>query len=359
MKTTRWTGLGIFVAAVGFLFSSAWAGDALVTLDTTNGSSAFIVRDADSNELARVQSDGKVGIGTTSPSQKLEVDGSILADQFRMDESSYFQLQEITSPSDDVVLGFDNNDYMCYERDNDFLFFNVGGAHRMRITSSGRVGIGTESPEAMLHVVGAVGSTFGARYFNGGTDLTEGTTTFNMSILASSDIVANGSVLATSDKRVKQNIAPLDHPLDMIGQLRPVSYTKIDDVQFGGRLNYGFIAQEVETVLPAAVSTGPGEVPVLKPFDQVEFVEGAAYTILVKKGDEIAEQVYTPGEARPEGEIIVKSQHVDDLKSLSYDMIFSVAVGAIQELKAENDALRARLDALEARVGDQAATGGN
>lgn len=252
------------------------------------------------------------------------------------------------------MIACDANDFFFYERESDFYQFNIAGEDKLRIQANGRVGIGTESPGAMLHVVGAVATYAGARYFNGLNNLGTAETTWNISILANADIVANGSIVATSDKRVKENIAPLDHSLELIGQLRPVSYTKIDDVQFGDRLNYGFIAQEVETVLPSAVSTGPGEVPVLKPFDQVEFVEGTVYTILVKQDDEITEQLYTAGEARPEGEIIVKSQHVDDLKSLTYDMIFSVAVGAIQELKAENDALRARLDALEARLDDQA-----
>lgn len=52
-------------------------GDAKVTLDTTDGSSAFLVRDVASNELARVQSDGKVGIGTATPVFPLDVNGDI------------------------------------------------------------------------------------------------------------------------------------------------------------------------------------------------------------------------------------------------------------------------------------------
>lgn len=53
------------------LAASTYGGDAKVTLDSNNGSSAFTVRDSASNVLARVSSDGKVGIGTATPTAQL------------------------------------------------------------------------------------------------------------------------------------------------------------------------------------------------------------------------------------------------------------------------------------------------
>ncbi len=148
-----------------------------------------------------------------------------------------------------------------------------------------------------------------ATYFNGGSSgFFTGNTDFNVSIHASHGILTNGTFIATSDKRVKENITELHHSLDLIGRLRPVSYNKIDRVSYGDRLNYGFIAQEVEEVIPVAVNTGKGEVPVLQPFEKVSFEDGVSYTLLVKNGDDIKEQTYTKGDARPEGEIIVKSK---------------------------------------------------
>ena len=71
MKTTH---LAFIIAA---LAATTYGGDAKVTLDSSNGSSAFIVRDSASNELARVSSDGMVGIGTNVPAYTLDVAGDI------------------------------------------------------------------------------------------------------------------------------------------------------------------------------------------------------------------------------------------------------------------------------------------
>ena len=295
---------------------------------------------------------GRVGIGTTSPGAKLEVNGNIKASQYKVDETGYFQTQLIDGSSTDVVIGCDPNDFFFYERESNFYQFNIAGAAKLRIQANGYVGIGTESPDAPLHVNGSVVINAGARYFNGGTGLITNTTNFNMSIHASNDIVANGSFVATSDKRVKENITDIQNSLDLLNKLRPVTYNKIDKVEQGNRVNYGFIAQEVEEVMPEAVNTGKGEVPVLKPFEQVNFEDGVTYTILVKNGDNIEEQTYTKGDKRPTGEIIVKSKTVEDFKSLTYDMIFTVAVDAIQEQQAQIEELKNQVEELSKIVND-------
>ena len=58
----------------------ALAADVKVYLDSTNGSSAFIVYDAQSNELMRVLSDGRVGVGVDAPSNQFHVAGNVQVD---------------------------------------------------------------------------------------------------------------------------------------------------------------------------------------------------------------------------------------------------------------------------------------
>jgi hypothetical protein len=290
---------------------------------------------------------GNVGIGTITPTYKLEVNGNVKASHFGLDATGYFQKQIIDGSTEDVVIAFDANDFFFYERESDFYQFNIGGASKLRINADGNVGIGTMTPGVPLDVNGSVAINTYGTYFHINQAITSATTTFGVSIRASNDIMAGGAFVSTSDKRVKENIKELHHSLDLINKLRPVSYNKIDKVKYGNKLNYGFIAQEVEELIPNAVNTGTGEIPVLKPFESVAFEEGVSYTLLVKNGDDIKEQKYTTKDPRPEGEIIVKSKTVDDFKSITYDMIFTVAVDAIQEQQAQIETLQQQVEKLQ------------
>jgi hypothetical protein len=110
-----------------------------------------------SSERMRITSTGNVGIGTSSPSEKLEIsDGKLL-----IKTTSGAAFLEIVTPggSADSVINFgdsaDNNvGIIAYEHDNNALKFITNTSERMRIDSSGRVGIGTTAPQSPLHVIG-------------------------------------------------------------------------------------------------------------------------------------------------------------------------------------------------------------
>ncbi|NBU99331.1 MAG: tail fiber domain-containing protein, partial [Spirochaetia bacterium] len=97
---------------------------------------------------------------------------------------------------------------------------------RMRITDLGFVGIGTTSPSYTLHVNGSVA----------------GTSAYNN----------------LSDGRFKENVQNIFGALDKIERLRGVSYTwkqkDNKDIKFKVGRDLGFIGQEVEKIIPEAVS---------------------------------------------------------------------------------------------------------
>lgn len=66
------------------------------------------------------------------------------------------------------------------------------------------------------------------------------------------NVYAGNGVIQTSDARLKKDIAPLTNGLDAVMKLRPVTYNWINPKDGKGN-EIGFIAQEVEKVIPQAV----------------------------------------------------------------------------------------------------------
>ena len=104
-----------------------------------------------SAERMRISSSGNVMIGTTTESGLLNVNGSL----------NYGGQLRVNSASHD---GSESAPHLCVGYDNDTGFFRpasntIGitttGSERMRIGSSGKVGIGTQSPTDDLHVSGS------------------------------------------------------------------------------------------------------------------------------------------------------------------------------------------------------------
>ena len=67
---------------------------------------------------------------------------------------------------------------------------------------------------------------------------------------------ANVQFVAVSDERLKENVQPLSGSLDKVLALNPVSY---DWKASGEHIEAGFVAQEVEQVLPEYVATEEDE----------------------------------------------------------------------------------------------------
>ena len=175
-------------------------------------------------ERMRIDSTGNVGFGTTSPWAKLSIAGAANA------ATPLFTISTSTTGATSTAFIIDQ---------------------------TGNVGIGTTSPTTALQVNGSITP-----------NVTNAFTLGNAMYLWSA-VYATNNVIQTSDARLKDNVASTTHGLDQIMQLRPVSYTWKAHPEQGTKL--GFIAQEVQPILPETVSVG----------DDVNHTMGLTYTELI------------------------------------------------------------------------------
>jgi len=124
--------------------------------------------------------------------------------------------------------------------------FNVSsstGASLFHITSVGNVGIGTTSPQYLLQV--------------GSASVASGTVARFQNANGTCDINPTTNTLAcSSDERLKKNITPLGDDLSQVMALQPV-YFNWNAETSGTPEHPGFIAQQVQQIMPEVVSTDP------------------------------------------------------------------------------------------------------
>ena len=109
-----------------------------------NGDDKFRIKDETSDvDRLLIDSSGNVGIGTTSPQEKLDIS----AGNIRLDDN-----QRISWSSSDSNIG---RVRITGNESSDFISFATDNSDRVRINNTG-VGIGTTSVGAKLHVYGGV-----------------------------------------------------------------------------------------------------------------------------------------------------------------------------------------------------------
>jgi hypothetical protein len=118
---------------------------------TGNTNHALLVRDSNNNQLLRVNNNGNVGIGTSSPSRPLSVSSSQIGARFT--STSADSQIEVIDTSGTVVFGSSSGNAIV----------QAGGSERMQIDSSGNVQVSTGQ-----FTVGTTAST-GLQFINDGT----------------------------------------------------------------------------------------------------------------------------------------------------------------------------------------------
>jgi len=145
-------------------------GALLLQADEANTQANSLIQfKVDGTERARIDSSGRLGVGTTSPSSALHVSGSGTVIQQVQSTGGATELRLIantqTNASYNNIYSGDGTNWNWRiggsDGTTDTLTFATGGFERLRIDSSGRVGIGTSSVTGNLHVKGDDGINIG------------------------------------------------------------------------------------------------------------------------------------------------------------------------------------------------------
>ena len=165
-------------------------------------------------------------------------------------KNSSFEIQVATAAAGAIFIGSTTASE---------LRFGTSDATQMILTTGGFLGIGTTTPSAALHVassstVNVTSITTNVYRYNASSNawsnVGTGPQSFSVSAIFASNIQIGSSLYTTSDRRLKENIKPIEITLDHYSKLNPVSY----NYKNHSESKIGFIAQQVIGIVGEAVS---------------------------------------------------------------------------------------------------------
>ncbi len=290
---------------------------------------------------------GNVGIGTTSPSEKLVVKGNA---SFGADTESQYNAIVTVGSANAASADRTISTAGVYRGTGAFGAFHVtngvgtaiegihqytplkidagatvAGAYGLYLSSIAKTGAGTLTTAYSLYVdmpSGAVNNY--AAYFGGNVGIGNATPTYTLDVTGTAR--ATGDVSSWSDERVKKNITPIEKSLDKILKLNGVGFEwrndEFPDKKFKKGHDIGVIAQNVEKQFPEIVLTDN------------EGYKSVSYQKLVAPLIEAVKELYRKIVAN-------QSEVARELASVKAENL---------QLKKESAEIKARLDKIEKQL---------
>jgi len=243
------------------------------------------------SEKLRIDSSGNVGINTTTPDFPLTIKTDASANSLKILGRTSSNDTSISWNSSNNATQYAHIDigtsyFQIFASNSQSIQFYTGGSETMRITSSKNVQINTTTNgvNGYLQFSGAGGSSNIYNYnnilsindqiliANSGGAVTIGNLagTGSRAVLADANGVLSAPV---SDISVKENINTIGYGLNEILKMNPVWFNYNDEYKsFGKGRQNGNIAQEMETIIPEAVFTTPSTGKMGINYDQLHAV---------------------------------------------------------------------------------------
>ena len=238
----------------------------IISAGTTSGTSLNLSGDTSgvlqlasngSTTAVTIDTSQNVGIGTSSPSEKLEINNGNLA-VGNAGSNFTMKVSRTGANASSVVVGAFTNEpdiQWTYTGSGALRFTDsTASAERMRITSGGALCVGTTSATGAVRFI-VESDTTTLNPMSVSNTRASAATDYSILFYRVGNIVGSiqtslsaTSFVTSSDYRLKENIVPMTGALAKVAQLNPVTY----DWKAGGS-SQGFIAHELQAVVPDCV----------------------------------------------------------------------------------------------------------